>query len=247
LSYFGLQIAVAFYLINVQEFAMQTSLAVARDRIVGILLGLFMMWLVFDQLWGAPAVLQMKKGFISTLRLLAQLTREPVSKDPKVADERSYSLRETISNAFDNVRASADGVALEFGPSREQNLALRKRIIRWQAQLRILFLTRIALWKYRAHLPGFELPGAVRAAQQDFDGQLASRLDAMADRIEGKASERKDSLEGTLEGLEDAVRSGSAKAPQALLAAQVQTFLALSCSIENVTLSLDNEIHQSFS
>jgi multidrug resistance protein MdtO len=247
LSYFGLQIAVAFYLINVQEFAMQTSLAVARDRIVGILLGLFMMWLVFDQLWGAPAVLQMKKGFISTLRLLAQLTREPVSNDPKVADERSYSLRETISNAFDNVRASADGVALEFGASREQNLALRKRIIRWQAQLRILFLTRIALWKYRAHLPGFELPGAVRAAQQDFDGQLASRLDAMADSIEGKASERKDSLEGTLEGLEDAVRSGSAKAPQALLAAQVQTFLALSRSIENVTLSLDSEIHQSFS
>ena len=33
---------------------MQTSLAVARDRIVGILLRLFMMWIVFDQLWGLP-------------------------------------------------------------------------------------------------------------------------------------------------------------------------------------------------
>jgi multidrug resistance protein MdtO len=48
LSYFGFQIAVAFYLINVQEFAMQTSLAVARDRLVGILLGVFMMWLAFE-------------------------------------------------------------------------------------------------------------------------------------------------------------------------------------------------------
>ena len=35
LSYFGVQIVVAFYLINLQEFAMQTSLAVARDRVVG--------------------------------------------------------------------------------------------------------------------------------------------------------------------------------------------------------------------
>jgi uncharacterized membrane protein YccC len=52
LSYFGLQVALAFYLINLQEFAMQTSLSVARDRVVGILLGLFMMWLVFDQLVG---------------------------------------------------------------------------------------------------------------------------------------------------------------------------------------------------
>lgn len=49
-SYFGLQIAVAFYLVNLQEFAFQTSLSVARDRVVGILLGLLVMWLVFDQL-----------------------------------------------------------------------------------------------------------------------------------------------------------------------------------------------------
>ena len=55
LSYFGVQVAVAFYLINLQEFKIQTSLAVARDRVLGIVLGLLMMWLVFDQLWGAPA------------------------------------------------------------------------------------------------------------------------------------------------------------------------------------------------
>ena len=72
LSYFGIQVALAFYLVNISEFKMQTSLAVARDRVVGILLGLFMMWLVFDQLWGAPAAVEMRKTFISNLRLLAQ-------------------------------------------------------------------------------------------------------------------------------------------------------------------------------
>ena len=50
-SYFGFQIAVVFCLINLQEFARQTSLAAARDRIVGVGLGLCMMWLVFDRLW----------------------------------------------------------------------------------------------------------------------------------------------------------------------------------------------------
>ena len=83
LSYFGMQVAVAFYLINLDGFKMQTSLAVARDRVVGILLGLFIMWLVFDQLWGAPAAIQMKKTFISNLRLVAQFAREPISKDAK--------------------------------------------------------------------------------------------------------------------------------------------------------------------
>jgi multidrug resistance protein MdtO len=39
LSYLGFQMAVAFYLIHLQEFSFQTSLSVARDRFVGILLG----------------------------------------------------------------------------------------------------------------------------------------------------------------------------------------------------------------
>jgi multidrug resistance protein MdtO len=56
ISYVGVQIAVAFYRVNLNEFKMQTSLEVARDRVVGILLGLFAMWLVFDRLWGVPAV-----------------------------------------------------------------------------------------------------------------------------------------------------------------------------------------------
>jgi len=49
LSYLGVQLALAFYLINLQEFAIQSSLAIARDRIVGVLLGLLCMWLVFDR------------------------------------------------------------------------------------------------------------------------------------------------------------------------------------------------------
>jgi multidrug resistance protein MdtO len=44
LSYFGVQMALAFYVINLQEFKIQVSLEVARDRVVGILLGISVMW-----------------------------------------------------------------------------------------------------------------------------------------------------------------------------------------------------------
>ena len=54
LSYFGIQFAFAYNFVNLQEFTIQTSPTPARDRIAGILLGLFMMWLVFDRLWGRP-------------------------------------------------------------------------------------------------------------------------------------------------------------------------------------------------
>src|SRR4029077_16131581 len=117
LSYFGIQIAVAFDLINLSEFRMQTSLEVARDRVVGILLGLFVMWLIFDQLWGVPAARELKETFISNFRLRAQFRIEPDSKDLKVATARRFAMGETINTNLDKVRALADGVLLELGHS----------------------------------------------------------------------------------------------------------------------------------
>jgi multidrug resistance protein MdtO len=243
LSYFGLQVALAFYLINLQEFAVQTSLSIARDRVVGILLGLFMMWLVFDQLWGAPAAVEMKRTFISNLRLLAEVARGPLSKELTVASQRGYALRETINANFDNVRSLADAVLFEFGSSRQQDLALRDRIRQWQPQLRMLFLTRIALWKYRVQLPGFELPKPVAMAQQGFDHQLATTLDGMADRMEGKSSEGSDNFKRSVKSLDQTIRtyySGTSHE----VAAQFGVLLSLSHRIESLTLSLDEEMQR---
>jgi multidrug resistance protein MdtO len=236
LSYFGVQFAVGFYLIHLQEFTIQTSLAVARDRVAGILLGLFMMWLVFDQLWGSSAAVEMRRTYISNLRSLGQLVREPIPG--REGTWRSDSLRETINTNFDKVRSLADGVLFELGSSRQADLAFRDRIRQWQPQLRTLFVTRLALLKYRLQLPGFELPEPVRVAQQDFDNRLARLLDGMADRMEGEPADGTDQFEGAFERLEQTVRTCCSEGPQELLTAEMQTFLALSRSIENVTVSL---------
>jgi len=241
-SYFGFQFAVGFYLINLQEFKIQTSLTLARDRIAGVLLGLFMMWLIFDQIWGAPAVVEMKKTFVANLRALGQFVREPRPGDTTYEGKRSRSLREGINAKFDKVWGLADAVLFEFGASRHEDLALRDRIRRWQPQLRTLFVTRIALLKYRLQVPGFELPEPVHVAQQEFDDRLAGMLDGMADRMEGKASDRKDMLEPSFERLEQTVQTCCSEEPGKSLTAEMQTFLALSRGIESVAVSLDREI-----
>ena len=241
LSYFGFQLLVIFCLMNLQEFARQISLAAARDRVVGVGLGLCMMWLAFDRLWSAPVAVEMKMAFISSLRLLAQLSREPLSKNLRLAAERTFSLRDMINSSFDEVRALADAVLLETGVSRQQDLTLRRRILRWQPRLRMLFITRVALWRYRVRVSGFELPAPVATAQQEFDEALADVIDGMADRSEGKTSQGKDDFEDAFEDLERTVRSYCCEGPQGLLAPELRTFLALSRSIENVTSSLDNE------
>ena len=240
LSYFGVQVVVAFYLINLSEFAVQTSLVLARDRVIGILLGLLVMWLVFDQLWSVSAAMQMKGTFISNLRLLAQFAREPIFDDLRKASERSYSLRETINSNLDRVRDLSGGVLLEFGPSRERDLALRERIIRWQTQVRMLFLTEIALWKYRAQLPGFELPKALVTQQRQFDEGLASTLEGLADRLEGRSS-KSPSFEDSVAHHEGNAEV-CAKAPEQTFSDRDSALLSLRRRIQNLTNSLTQEI-----
>jgi multidrug resistance protein MdtO len=240
LSYFGTQLAVAFYVVHLQEFSMQTSLAVARDRVVGILLGLFVMWIVFDRLWGSSAAVGMKREFISALRLLAQLVREPLAKDTRLAVDRIRALRETINSGFDRVRAFADGVLFEFGPTREADLAWRRGLLAWQPRLQLVFLTRVTLLKYRLGLPGFQLPAPLAAAQSEFDRELAKRIDGIADRLEGRRSQSDDGLERSLVRLEAVSRIQADTRHD--WPGSVHTVLPLSRRIESLTASLDEDV-----
>ncbi len=242
LSYFGIQVAFAYNFVNLQEFTIQTSLTPARDRVAGILLGLFMMWLVFDRLWGVPAAVAMKTGFISTLRLMAQFAREPISESVRTAIERGYSLRDAIEKGFENVRARADQVLFEFGPSRERNLALRDQIRRWQPQLRVLFVLHISTWNYRMRLPGFDLPDPIHAAQREFDEEFARVLEGIANQLEGKPAEVRDNFNNSFQHLEQSVEIYATTESQTTLATGLRTYLARNRRIRAVTGALLPEI-----
>lgn len=240
LSYFGFQAAFAFFLVNLQEFAMQTSLLVVRDRVIGILVGLLMMWFAFDQLWGAPAAVEMKRTFISNLRLLARFVREPFPGTERIWSRDS--LQNTIGTDFDTVNALSDAVLFEFGPSRRQNLALRGQIRAWLPQLRLLFVTRIALLDYRLQLPGFELPETVRQAQLEFDNRLAAALEGMADRMEEKGPGVREDLEESFRLVEETISTCCSDLPKEAFTPQLEGFLPLSRRIETLASSLDKEI-----
>jgi multidrug resistance protein MdtO len=185
----------------------------------------------------------MRRELISTLRLLAQLVREPLAKDTRVAVDCIRALRETINSGFDRVRAFADGVLFEFGPTREADLAWRRGLLAWQPRLRLVFLTRVVLLKYRLGLPGFQLPVPLGAAQAEFDRELAKRIDDIADRLEGKSPHSDDGLERSLVRLE-AMSRIHASDPRHDWPGSVRTFLPLSRRIESLTASLDEDVRR---
>jgi multidrug resistance protein MdtO len=242
LSFFGLQLGAVYYVINMQKFARETSLSVGRDRVAGVFLGLLVMWLIFDQVWSAAASVEMRRGFIATLRLLAQFAREPVSSDIRSAIQRTCALHDTINTKFDNVRSLADGVLLEFGPSRRHDLALRDRIRKWQPQLRALFIMRGASLKYRLQLPGFVLPEAVVVSFQAYDEYSAQMLENVADLMDGKTSHGGPVSADPLPLLERVLEACRTDESRLLLSEHGATFVPLLRQIDRLTSRLTNQI-----
>jgi multidrug resistance protein MdtO len=115
-------------------------------------------------------------------------------------------------------------------------------LLGWQLRLRLLFLARINLLKYRLRLPGFELPAPVDDLQKAFDARIARILDAMADRAEGGASQVDEDTAGLLEELEQAVSNHQADQSGDAPEIQMQTFLPLLRRVVEIVRSLDQEM-----
>jgi multidrug resistance protein MdtO len=186
LSYLGVQLALTFYLINLQEFTIQISLSIARDRVFGVLLGLASMGLFFDLLWVRNAVSEMQAVFAHNLELFAELAEQLLEQDQIKAIKRIRQLRDQINNGFQAVTAQSDAVLLDFSPSREQKLQIRKDIRRWQPAMRTLLQVQIAAVQYLAKSPLSDLPQPVAQAGVGFEREIAQVMRAMASEVSGK-------------------------------------------------------------
>jgi multidrug resistance protein MdtO len=186
LSYLGVQIALAFYLIHLQEFTIQTSLAVARDRVFGVLLALVSMAIFFDLLWVKNAVNEMQAVFARNLEMFAELAEQLLVEDHIKAIKRIRQLRDQLNDGFQAVTAQSDAVLLDFSPSRQQKLQVRKNIQRWQPSIRTLLQVQITAVQYLTQNPLSDLPEPVAKAGTGFERDVAQVMRGMADEVSGK-------------------------------------------------------------
>jgi multidrug resistance protein MdtO len=77
LSYAGLQMAFAFFLGMLQDYAPATDLTVLRDRVAGIILGNVIMTIVFSTLWPESAASRVRSTAAQALRAIAALVGSP--------------------------------------------------------------------------------------------------------------------------------------------------------------------------
>jgi multidrug resistance protein MdtO len=209
LSYAGVQIALAFYLIHLSEFSIQTSLTVARDRAVGVLVGISMMWLVFERFYPRSAADEMVRIFIRNLRLMADLLAESPANADTAAVLKIRGQREQVYRNFGDVNAQSDAVPFETGALRAGDLAARDRIRRWQASLRTFYLLEVPLLQFRIFRPESEKSKSYSHIEHGFRGSAAELLRHAATCIEDQLNKKPHShepvprLKNLLQNLQD--------------------------------------------
>jgi multidrug resistance protein MdtO len=179
LSYFGLMIALAFYFVNLQDFHIQTDLTIARDKVIGVLLGILAMGFIFDRFGTKSDSQQLQKLLVRNLQMQAQLAVCPVIRANGIAVSQIGRLRSQINDNFASLESQMDAVRFEseFRHRREEDVAECERIRRAQPTLRSIYLLELSLLTHRGR------PGSDAELTQQQNRALDQFLNEYSDKL----------------------------------------------------------------
>lgn len=144
-NYVGLQIAFSFYLVALEGASAPTRLAPARDRLVGILVALIVMWFVFDRLWPVRTITVMRRTLAIVLQngaSLFRLTRKVHTHEERLRE--ADILRDRLGKTVASLRTMNDEVTYEFGVDREAHIHSSELMLRAALTAVALFWNELA-------------------------------------------------------------------------------------------------------
>jgi multidrug resistance protein MdtO len=162
MGYVGLQIVFSFYLVAFQEYSIPIGgsagqgqlmsrvhgfgaplqMIPARDRVMGVLIALLVMWVIFHQLHPRRVVDRMRLGLARLLRMEADLLSLIRGKETG----RVTALREDVLAILLEVRGLAEAIPFEFDQHVQRDTEVSEEIQRALTSTEELFLHARAAW-----------------------------------------------------------------------------------------------------
>jgi multidrug resistance protein MdtO len=178
-GYVGLQMAFSFYIVALEGPSAPTELAPARDRLVGILLALVIMWFVFDQLWPVRAVTAMRRKLAFVLRSEASLLMTSESTEPvAVRISRIDALRDSVGKAISELRKLNEIVEYDYGVDRAQQQQSGNTILRAALTAVAIFWNQLAVLQSPRDHDFLTEPGLIQVRHT-----IAEKMTVMADAV----------------------------------------------------------------
>jgi multidrug resistance protein MdtO len=173
ISYAGLQISLAFYLVVLQGYGPTIDMKTARDRTIGILFGNIVIFVIFTTIWPVSVANVVRTHLARALEQLAALLGLGIRGDGEI----SQSARSAADTAFGQAIAQARAVLVnDRFETREVRRATGRRPIDATVvdQIGRLFIPVSAILYLRAHLDEHDVPQPTRDAIRAHHQRLAA-------------------------------------------------------------------------
>jgi multidrug resistance protein MdtO len=189
IAYVGVQMGLSFALCVLNDLGPTTDLVPARDRVIGVLLGIGVSLLVFNLSGGTVlAGVAMRRSLASALHSLARLARVGLRDDPSAATVKpARGWRWKVYQELTTTLRLHDESKFEWGAGLADAEAERASIARLAADAQAIFLALLALVHHRLSVDLAAIPSALHSEFQLLAQGVVIRLEALANQIEGKA------------------------------------------------------------
>jgi multidrug resistance protein MdtO len=184
ISYAGIQIGLAWVLTALVAVGPSTDLASPLDRVIGILVGILITFVVFSTVWPELASDGLRSSLVSALRHMGQLSRVAISEDDKAALSRpSGGFRFQVTHDFLDALRFATESRLEPQTRSDLGRAAQEALVQVLDASQSAFLALHAVVRRRLDagvFPGSRVDAALLALAKD----IKPFLDSVALRIE---------------------------------------------------------------
>jgi multidrug resistance protein MdtO len=240
IAFSGFQLVLAYSLVNLNTFTINTSLVPARDAVLGIALGVAAMWLVFDHLWAQTSSASVRSLLLGTLRNVANF-KAVLAGSFREANQRLTAESSKISRDIDKLRDLADLYAFEPFPKTRPESLVNRSIGTLLPELRAFLLLKTGLLQHRS-LPVTEVDEVL---VQEVEKGACSVLNGVADAIEAESPEPLSSQNARIEELRAKVSIEEAKSRAAKNLAK-HTEMRLCASLLDVVSDLERRARLNF-
>ncbi|HEX4275141.1 MAG TPA: FUSC family protein [Bryobacteraceae bacterium] len=178
-GYGGFQIAFSFYLVAFEGFSAPAELAPARDRLVGIMVALVVIWFVYDQLWPVRTVTAMRRALVAVLKCEARFLRLFESDtSAKVRLAQVDGIRDQLAKTIAGMRGMNDAVVYEFGLDRDAHIRAGEAVLQAALTAVPFFWNQLAILQREEDRDFLTEP-----ALMEMRRKVAAHLDAMAQSV----------------------------------------------------------------
>jgi multidrug resistance protein MdtO len=182
ISYAGLQMAMAMSLVLINSPEPTTDLTLARDRLLGVLLGIVVMGGVDFALWPVFARLAVPRTLAAVLRRLAGMQRLVSHKQRAQVCDTAFAIYRDLTS----VLSLQDAVPFEPVP-RGPGVAVDRRVLlQWINAVQEVFLKLSAAGRHAVGMPLDGVSPPLLDQMHILDEAIAQYLEALADRLEGR-------------------------------------------------------------